>query len=130
MVATPEWFISAVAYMHDLYSSTPGKTLHVSWWAFMRHLPEDAIRTGFRRAVETSPGRLPTAPQIAEHAKAASKSLGGPVADLSRPALPEPELTLPPDSEWAAKLEAYKRGETPGREQVAQVIGEMVGGIG
>ena len=126
--AAPEWFVKAVWFTHDLYPGLmPGKTTVKHWWQYLRDLPEQAVRGGFRLAVKASPDRCPTAPQIRAHAEAVAKTLDTPRADLSLPALPEPELTLPPDNPFAEKLEQYKRGETPKRiEEVKQAVRDFM----
>ena len=111
----PKWFEKSVWVLFDLYhGSYIGKGTVASWWGFLCDISEAALRPSFRLAVNASPDRCPTAAQIRAHALATAKTLvKPPSADLSRPALPEPELTLPADNPFFEKLEAYKRGEIP-----------------
>jgi hypothetical protein len=128
---TPPWFVKAVWTLYELYPGyQPGKTTAESWWGYMSGLPEDAVRKAFRLATEATPDRIPTAPQVAAHARAVAKTLGTPKADLTLPALPEPEPELPEGNPFAAKLEAYKRGEIPRRaeDQAAELASMGVGG--
>jgi hypothetical protein len=127
----PEWFARSVWMLFDLYPGcNASKTAADSWWRFLRELPEDAVRKAFRLAIKASPDRCPTAAQIRAHAEAVAKTLGTPKADLTLPALPEPEPELPADNPFAAKLEAYKRGEIPRRleDQAAELASMGVGG--
>lgn len=125
--SVPPWFVAAVAYLHELYPGAQiGVATAATWWRFMGHLRQDAIRAGFRRAIDAHPDRIPTAPQIRAAAEAANKT--SPVPNLDLPALPEPEPTLPRTSEWYDKLEAYKRGEIPrSREEIAEHLGSLTG---
>lgn len=72
----PRWFEQSIWHLFDLYPGVmPSKTTTISWWREMRHNSEQAIKNGIRRAIQDSPARMPTAPQIMAHVKAVEKSM-------------------------------------------------------
>jgi hypothetical protein len=107
----------------------------LAWWRQFDGLPDDSVRLSFRRAQREhqDPQSPPSCEFVRRIAERDSK-LTRPKADLSLPALPEPELRLPQDNPFYEKLEAYKRGEIPCREkaraEAAGICAAVAGGKG
>ncbi len=124
------WFAKAITMLFDLYPGTFAGTTQIdSWWRFLRDLPEQAIKLGFRRAVASSLERCPSAPLIRAHAQSVARLGGIPAQNLETPALPEPELKLPSDNPFHDTLERYKRGEVPGKGEGKAAVSEIVKGL-
>jgi len=125
----PGWFVEEMAALYVCFPSA-GKmpaTAPVAWWRHLHAFPEAATRRAFARAPRAleQPHWLPSAELVRRIAEAETKTLSVPRADLSRPALPEPEPELDPSNPFHATLERYKRGEIPGRRAVAEMINSI-----
>jgi hypothetical protein len=133
--AVPRWF---VAELGELYLQYPNagqmpKTGAAARWrvialnpdrATRNDVPDEAILTAIRRAPREASDTnwMPSCELVRRVATAEARTLADPKADLSRPALPEPEPTLPPDNPWCETLERLKRGEIPGRAVVREIV--------
>lgn len=113
----PAWFVSELAGLYVSYPSSGQmpSTAPAVWWGKLRGLSPRAVSIALQRAPHESPDPvwMPSAELVRRIAVSVDKTLDTPKADLSLPALPEPEPVLEPSNPFYDKLEAYKRGEIP-----------------
>lgn len=129
--AIPQWFRDEVVALFALYPSAilSAPTI-LAWWRHLHGVAEDKILQrvlvqAFKRAPEQSTSFCPSAEIVRQVAEPIAKTLSCPVANLELRALPEPELTLPPDNPFHDMLERFKRGEIP-RRQAADAARQIV----
>jgi hypothetical protein len=133
-VKVPGWFAAQFAELVLRYPSQAGHlsaALTLAYWRSVAIYSDSVIARALARLPKESanPDFLPSAELLRRLAEAEHKVGDRPKQDLSRPALPEPELTLPPDNPFYDKLEAYKRGEIPCREQAKREVFDIVARI-
>lgn len=109
----PQWFATSVMALASLYpSAAPSTALTVAWWRYLHEMPRPALEHGFALAPRQSKQFMPSAEVVRDLAAAWRPPTPRP--DLSLPALPEPEVELPP--ELAAIRERQRRGEITSQE--------------
>jgi hypothetical protein len=128
----PGWFAAKLTEIAAGYPSmiaNLGATLNVAYWRPVAIYSDAAIGRALARFGKEGTGEfMPSAEILRRLCEAENKVGDRPAANLDRKALPEPELTLPVDNPFYERLERYKRGEIPYREDARRETDAIVGG--